>query len=371
MLKVLDQLHKSHDKALGVAADMAGIDDYKAFNGAFNLSVPVAGVYTRSTASTKNHYVTQDPQASDINAFKVLKQSNIGLLNFPIINYLININRTQGVQVLEDGSDSAGASKDQPYLIYTREWGLLRARQSVISKAVKQADALSGSVGGGSTPNAETRLPEELRTSVNGGHYHKGYLELSMVLGPKAVDEVVSASAAQVYKAFTTTLSGGQSGLFDYILQKGKLNQDGGIQFGQAELNSYADYQNARAAEQVRIASLASDLEKRAEKFYRELKAVRASTQDPVLQSQALFQLAAGKGSLSRDDFFKVAMALVSSGAVAGDVLLHLDLDKTSSTNYTVRYVLNPLLFGDAALKGMATVERSFVAPTPAAPIND
>jgi hypothetical protein len=119
------------------------------------------------------------------------------------------------------------------------------------------------------------------------------------------------------------------------------------------------------------MASLAADLCRKGAKLVQDLSGVRALANDPDRQAQALFKLAVGKGSMSHDDFLKVALSLVSAGDLAGDVLLHLDADKTSAANYTVRYVLNPMLFGDAVLKGMSTVQRSFVAPTPGAPTND
>lgn len=369
ILKQLDDLHRAHDRALNLAADMAGIDDYKSRTRALNFSVPVALGYTHSTTKTQDHYVTQSQNPGDVHSFKVLKQSELGFLSLPMVGSFINSSHAQGTQALVDDSAAAGASQGKPYLIYTQEWGLLRARRSSIGKALARADALMGSVGGQSDPNEITRLPEALRASAQNAHYHKGYLDLSLVLGPAALGKVLSASSDAVLHAFAGTLTGEQSALFNYLLRTSRRTDGGGLVVGRDQLNAIAGYPDAASDAQTRIWMMAEALCRKATRVVRSLSAARALA--PLPQTQALFKLAAGQDGISRDDFLKLALALVSPDDVAGDVLLHLDADKTSASNFTARYVLNAPLFGDAALKSMSGVQRSFVTPTQAAPTND
>lgn len=368
MAQRLKKLGEAHDKALGLAADMAGIDDYSSRSRSSSFSFPILIARTAGTTASTNHYVTMVPEPHDITAYKLLRQSSVGLLNIPTAGSLKNTSRSQGTQVIVDDSAAAGPSQGKPYLVYTQEWGFLRARQASIGKAVEQADALTAPPAAGE--DSVLRLPAQLRDSVSAGQYHKGYLDLCVVLGPAALQRASAASAGAVFGAFDNVLTGTQRALFDLVLARSKPGADGSLRVDEQTLEALRD-QATSPTEAMQWAGEARDLCKKAGQLFQDLRGLQAAAADPHQQAEALFRLAEGKRGLSREDFLRVVLQLASPGDVAGDVVLHLDADKTSSSNYTSRYVLNPSVFSDAVLKAMAEVQRSFVAPTPSAPLND
>lgn len=361
----LSGMRQRQDAVLKSVAELAGIDDYKNSSAGMSLSLPVVFSYSGGTTRSQDHYVMQAPQARDIYSYKLQKQSTVGFVNFPMVGSLISHSRARGTQVLLD----AGAARNLPYLVFTQEWGLLRARGSAAQKAVAQADGLMSEIGTDSSAEEPTGLPQEMLDAVAGRSYHKGYMDLALVLGPEAVGKILSASTTAALDAFKDTLNSLDSGLFGYILQRGDIAADGRVSISRKELAGYAPYSHGDERDQDDIVGLAWQVCRRASKFLKDLAAAREASGQR--QAQALFKLASGKGSLSRDDFMKIALRLVSPQDVSGDVLLHLDADKTSAANYTVRYVLNPMSFADPALKAMSVVERGFIAPTPSAPLED
>lgn len=376
----LDSEGKKHDAALKRQAELAGVDDYSTKTRSGGFSLPVLFGLSRGAVWSEDHYEMRSPAVRAIDSWEVERQAGHGYVNLPLFGSVINSSRASGTQVLVDSSDAAGAVKGKPYLVYTQEYGLLRASQSAIIKAVAHADAALGGVGGGDEANPVTRLPDEVRAAPNEGRYHKGYMDLSLILGPEAIAKVLAASAAEVIRAFDRTLKGSSRALFDFILKVARIEDDGRILFDRKTLSSYSAYRTA-ADEDERdwLYSLACRLGRTATRLVSDLRDLRAVSDLPQLQAQALFRLASGQGStgrswwkegkVSRDDFREIALQLVSPQDVSGDVLLHLDRDKTDSANYTVRYILNPKRYDDKVLQEDAKVQRGFVAPTPAFPL--
>ncbi len=366
--KTLEALRQKHTQNLRVPESLSGLDSYRDSLKTLNFSVPFLFNYSGSVARNRDHYVIATPKGFEFYSYKSQKQSNWGFLKPPVLGSSLRHNQSQSVQSVLFLQPKAGINPSAEQLIvYNRETGILRLGD--IHKELARIDSLTGSIGSLGKDVPETKIPREIEALTQGSQ-HKGYVELSVILTPKAIHQIVSASASSVLRAFQLSLSGGDRAVFDYALKHSRISEDGAIHFKRSfarHLDELSLLDPTRKRLDT-VLSWAGELFHQAQLLISDLSKIRNLS--PQEQSREFLGILDGSSHWFESypgygGVMSVLLRLAPREGVAADLFLHVDKKKTDSSNPTKRYLLNPQILSGVSLRAVSEIERAFMPPTP------
>ncbi len=327
----LDGLSDANGAAMGASASFAGADRQKSTLRYVHIRLPMFLNYDHTKSRSEDRFVTRDPAQGELDLRSASVGYSRGMIDFPGMDG--NLKRVQvqrsvtGVSVVK-----AGGADGEPMVVYVRQEGYLRAsRRKALKMTRETADVMRPVV---------VPPPVELPAGTEKKGF-TGEATLTVVLGKKAIEELVAASPARILEAFAQSLAGHSRELMQEVISGQTVSNPSDV--------SAAQFLEARAEAVVR------DFEK-----IKEAATAQART-------SALVRLISGQASsrLSYDDAMKLILSLVDPTSVAADFLSTINGSGKGAASVARRYLLNAAVFQKPELRRYAELNRRFMQPLP------
>ncbi|MBI5623410.1 MAG: hypothetical protein HY924_06515 [Elusimicrobia bacterium] len=391
----MPQLAETYDAALkelgSGARTFLGTERAESVIKGFRLKFPFLFDYKRNSGVRDDKITMMDDTGGEYGIYKGHRESESGFIGVPFLGQVYNYNQRRSVMTYvhtaKDGkADAAG-------LVFIQQAGYTsHSEDSARSLAVDAHDvmALVGTKGQGLNPR--TALPldnvfpmtprkEEEWTSDGppptkdtGPVYDRGMGAFTLVLGPKAVEEILNAKPEDILRSYVVASDSWEKDAIRWALDNGKIKADGSVEYEWRKSPYYQRYRSSDDSQndpEYAVRYALSD----AKKLVRRIQEIRAMRPDGSTepeaanrQAQALRDIMAGKGKGSLDmeyeEMLKIFVQLTEAKNVTAEFLVSAKPKAKKKPVIEGRYLLNRGMEDDASLKALAETANKFNRPS-------
>lgn len=287
-----DDFQKDNTLKLG-EPQYAALSEYGARSESFGLNVPLLFRYYSSDAFGRDRVTRYTGDKGEYFFFNASRSPNAEYFNAPFLGPLVKDLESRNVDAIAYRPD--GGPAEGPIAVYVNNRGMLRLPQSEVERAVEDANSILRLAGAaraeGPKPGMEIPLRDflpEAEVPQPAGRAgapeaepadRKGWLSFTLVMNRKAVEAALSASSAEVLKAFARATSPGDRGLARWLVENARLErgelvydesrakEDLGLHDGESRWMRKMSLEAAGLARDVAEAAAETDPIARAEKF--------------------------------------------------------------------------------------------------------
>lgn len=343
--KDLTELQEKYEEKLNAERSFAGASDYERIGKRLYLQIPFL---TRHEGGTENQNDAIISGAFD-HSLNIHQKSDSGShawFDIPLMGQIFKKDSQEIVQGITR-VDSKGFS-DAPFIAYIQQEGNVRHREKSARAQVESANSimrLAGTRGEGE--NTEDLLPTDVlfppREDDDNPMYRSALSAFSLVFNQNALQDILWAPAAVVFKAYGNAMSAEKRAQLEMALAHGSLSETGEFSLDRGRLRTELwrkgfDTHSQQGRELIDdIARLA----RRAAGMVQDLIAARK--EDWKGRVAALTDIIAGEGKsgLEYEEVMRVFVQLTDPANLFGEFRIQTNKKIKGEKDVTGRYLLN------------------------------
>lgn len=336
MSQVIDQAQN----ALGVDASFAGANHYHGHSDNLNIVVPVIHNHENSWTSSYNRYQTINKKDGVMHVTQTGRVSNGSSINIPFVGTLIKYNSEKNVYVINKEDENNKVS--DPALLFQHNVGFVRQGEGVARDIIHRINNVlkyAGVNGEGVSDDLllpvddifpESPLPENydpINDAKPSKTYKASVVSFKLMFSKEGIRQVITAPLENILKAYLNVMKESESSLLSKVAHLFKINSKNIVEYDYRKaseiLGADTFYQGSDG---VNPLDIMRDMAYTATCFIKDIISVRDEGNFKK-QSEKLSAIAAGRGKskMGFEDFFKVAIQLVSKNNISAEVYIHTD----------------------------------------------
>ncbi|MBI5209613.1 MAG: hypothetical protein HY927_06515 [Elusimicrobia bacterium] len=387
----MPDLRKSYDEALraletGVRS-FTGTDRAESLVHSFRLKFPILFDYSRNAGKRDDKITVLDDAGGEFGIYRAHKESSKGFLSVPFLGQLFNYNARRSVMTFTH-KDKDGAALPPSVIFVHQEGYTKQSEDNARSLAVEVSEImqLAGTRGQGvnprtalpldkvfpMTPRQDTPWTEDGPPARDTGpSYARGMGAFTVVLGEKAISDILNAKPEEVIRAFVAASDSYEKEALRWAVANGKVASDGAVDFDWRKSPYYRPWSPSDENQSDPEGDVRRSL-RDAGKLVRRLQEARAlrpdGSSDPGeanRQAQALRDIVgSGAGGMAYDDIMKVLVQLTDAKNVSAEFVVSAKPGEKKKPVVEGRYLLNKGLEEDRSLTLLAEVSNKFNPPS-------
>ena len=368
-LKDYETLGRQNSAELG-APSYAATKKYDAHTKTFSLNIPLIISHDTQALFGDDKVQVFTDESGEYRYYRAEDTASNQIIKLPIMGPLVKTNTQREAEVVTHAAP--GQEHGDPFIVYLRNQGYLRARASEVREPVDEINGVLNLVGaqrGGNSgkialPADKLVPPSPLVENVGpkGAHQkteatdRKGTMSFTLVLNQKAVRDILAAPTESIVKAMGAVVDSSDRPALEWLAANAKY-QDGSLVFSRREA------QQAFPGGEVRdVASLSA----KAAKVLADLAAARDAKSN-VERSEALAKMVGGRGEsgLAYEDIMKVLVQMVDPMDVTGDFVNNIDIGTKGVVGQKGHLVLKKGRAEVEGLRAAGETRNRFAEPSP------
>lgn len=335
MNQVIDQA----ENALGVDASFAGANHYHGHSDNLNIAVPVIHNHENSWTTSYNRYQTMDTKDGVIHVSQAGRVSNGSSINIPFVGTMIKYNSDKNVYVINKESAEKGVS--DPVLLFQHNVGFVRQGEGTARDIIHRINNVlkyAGVNGEGTTDELilpvdnifpASPLPEgfdPIEDTAPSKTYKASIVSFRFMFSAEGVKQIVLAPAENILKAYLNVMRESESELLRKVAHLFKVNSKNVVEYDYKQASKILGVNAFDNQDGVNPLDIMRDMAYTATCLIKDIFSVKEESGWKA-QSEKLAAISAGrsKSKMGFEDFFKVAIQLVSKKNISAEVYVHTD----------------------------------------------
>lgn len=350
----MNQVINQAEEALGVDASFAGANHYHGHSDNLNIAIPVIHNHENSWTTSHNRYQTMNTQDGVMHVNQAGRVSNGSSINIPFVGTMIKYNSEKNVYVINK-EDSQNRASD-PAILFQHNVGFVRQGEGTARDIIHRINNVlkyAGVNGEGVSDDLllpvddifpASPLPENY-DPFNGDTapsktYKASLVSFRLMFSKEGVKQVITAPLENILKAYLNVMRESESELLSKVAHLFKVNSKNVVEYDYKQaskilgVNAFDTNENG-----VNPLDIMRDMAYTATCFIKDIISVRNES-DWKKQSELLAAVSAGRGKskMGFEDFFKVAIQLVSKKNISAEVYVHTDKKIKGEKDVTETY---------------------------------
>ncbi len=385
---------KAFEGIAGAARTFVGAERVTGFLTSIRLKIPLLADLNWGWGDREEKVSIMDDDGGEYRIYRAHSESTAKTLDLPFVGAIINYNTRRSVMSYTHSPGNDKASP--PTIVYVHQEGYTNQQEPSARSLILKADSIMRLAGvRGRGENSKAGLPVEKifpaaptppASSGSGDRtpygarvaethetfYRRGAAAFTMILGEKAIADILSASAPDVVRAYVLAYDHWDKATLRAVLAKGRMLRDGTVEYGESDIEvSGTDErreEHNRLRDNVRINfHYAKKLAQRLAEIRRMRPTGNAAGQAPARrQTEAIRDLIAGSvgWGLSYEDIMRILVQLTDAKNISAEFIVSAQPYDKKDPKREGRYLLHRGFDEDPQLRRLSETIGRFAGPS-------
>ncbi len=350
-LNGMNQVVNEAEDALGVDASFAGANHYHGHSDNLNIAVPVIHNHENSWTTSYNRYQSMNTKDGVMHVSQAGRVSNGSSINIPFVGTMIKYNSDKNVYIINKETER-GAS--DPVLLFQHNVGFVRQGEGTARDIIHRINNVlkyAGVNGDGTTDELvlpvdnifpASPLPEgfdPFEDTAPSKTYKASVVSFRLMFSAEGIKQLIYAPAENLLKAYLNVMRESESELLKKVAHLFKVNSKNVVEYDYKQASKILGVNAFDNDNGVNPLDIMRDMAYTATCLIRDIFSVRDES-DWKERSEKLAAVSAGrsKSKMGFEDFFKVAIQLVSKQNISAEVYVHTDKRVKGEKDVTETY---------------------------------
>jgi len=340
--------------AVGVDPIFAGANHYHGHSDNFNINLPIIHSHENAKTDSYNRYQTVQSENGVMHVNQAGKTSNGSSINLPFVGTMIKYNSDKNVYVIN--KEDADNQASNPTLLFQHNVGFVRQGEDTARNILTRMNNVlkyASTDGDGTVSDMilpvdqifpSSPVPEDYDPfgdqTLPSKTYKASVVSFKLMFSKEGVQEILFSPAERILKAYLNVMRESESAIVSKAGHLFGMNEKGVVQFDRSKaakilgVDQFSNDDNG-----INPLDIMRDMAYTATCIIKDIFSVRNES-DWKKQAERLSRIGAGRGKskMGFEDFFKVAIQLVSRPNISAEVYVHTDKRVKGEEDVTQTY---------------------------------